>query len=102
MLADIYLTLAPSNPSLYNEVIDLCDEITSLGYDLSQCPYADNFNCPVRNGAESIFEVQYSGSTESDFRATPLRIMAVDLHGAAWLRSRSRFVGMEPANTGIH
>ena len=67
MLADIYLTLAPSNPSLYNEVIDLCDEITSLGYDLSQCPYADNFNCPVRNGAESIFEVQYSGSTESDF-----------------------------------
>ncbi len=67
MLADIYLTLAPSNASLYNDVIDLCDQITAMGYDLSNCPYEANFNCPVRNGAESIFEIQYSGSTESDF-----------------------------------
>lgn len=88
MLADIYLTLAPNNPSLYSKVIDLCDEITALGYDLAQCPYADNFNCPVRNGAESIFEVQYSGSTESDFWGnTPY---------ASWL---STFMG--PRGSGL-
>ena len=66
-LADVYLTLAPSNPALYAEVVNLCNEITALGYNLANCPFQDNFNCPVRNGAESIFEVQYSGSTEQDF-----------------------------------
>lgn len=87
MLADIYLTLAPSNPGLYENVIDLCNEITSLGYNLANCAYADNFNCPVRNGAESIFEVQYSGSTEEDFWGnTPY---------ASWL---STFMGPRGSN----
>lgn len=86
MLADIYMTLAPSNQALYSEVVDLCDEITALGYNLDS-PYADNFNCPVRNGAESIFEVQYSGSTESDFWGnTPY---------ASWL---STFMGPRGSN----
>ncbi len=86
MLADIYLTLAPKNPAYYQQVIDLCDEITALGYTLDT-PYADNFNCPVRNGAESIFEVQYSGSTESDFWGnTPY---------ASWL---STFMGPRGSN----
>lgn len=67
MLADIYLTLAPANPTLYSDVVNLCDEITALGYNLNACPYADNFNAIVDNGPESIFEVQYSGSTEFDF-----------------------------------
>lgn len=67
MLADIYLTLAPSNQELYSEVVNICNEITSLGYNLNACSYADNFNALVDNGPESIFEVQYSGSTEYDF-----------------------------------
>ncbi len=67
MLADIYLTLAPSNQSLYTEVVNICNDITALGYNLNACPYADNFNALIDNGPESIFEVQYSGSTEYDF-----------------------------------
>lgn len=87
MLADIYLTLAPSNPALYQNVVDICDEITAMGYNLASCAYADNFNCPVRNGAESIFEIQYSGSTESDFWGnTPY---------ASWL---STFMGPRGSN----
>ena len=67
MLADIYLTLAPNHREYYNEVVTLCDNIAAMGYDLTQCNYADNFNATINNGAESLFEVQYSGSTEYDF-----------------------------------
>lgn len=67
MLADVYLTLAPQNASYYQKVVDLCDEITSYGYDLSNCDYATNFDAEVNNGPESLFEIQYSGSTEYDF-----------------------------------
>ncbi|MBD5371041.1 MAG: RagB/SusD family nutrient uptake outer membrane protein [Bacteroides sp.] len=86
MLADIYLTLAPDNQEYYSEVVDICDEIKYMGYDLNS-PYQDNFNNPVRNGRESIFEVQYSGSTESDFWGnTPY---------ASWL---STFMGPRGSN----
>lgn len=67
MLADIYLTLAPSHTEYYQLVSDLCDQVTSLGYNLSRCAYADNFDARINNGAESIFEVQFSGNTEYDF-----------------------------------
>jgi hypothetical protein len=67
MLADIYLTLAPSNPEYYSEVVKLCDEVTALGYDLSACSYESNFDATINNGPESIFEVQFSGNTEYDF-----------------------------------
>ena len=67
MLADIYLTLAPNHRDYYNEVVTLCNNIAAMGYDLTQCNYADNFNATINNGAESLFEVQYSGSTEYDF-----------------------------------
>lgn len=66
-LADIYLTLAPKDASLYEEVVDLCDDIASYGYDLSTCDFAKNFDATVNNGPESLFEVQYSGSSEFDF-----------------------------------
>lgn len=66
-LADVYLTLAPSNPALYDEVIAAVDEINAEGYDLSAVSYADIFNPEINNGPESIFEVQFSGSTEYDF-----------------------------------
>ena len=67
MMADIKLTLAPENPAYYQEVVDLCDDIANLGYDLSTYNFADNFDATINNGTESLFEIQYSGSTEYDF-----------------------------------
>lgn len=67
MMADIYLTLAPDNHDYYGDVVELCRQITAMGYDLSQYPYEENFDATVNNGPESLFEVQYSGDTEYDF-----------------------------------
>ncbi len=67
----------------------LCDEITAMGYDLSYCKYADNFDATINNGAESFFEVQYSGSTEYDF-------WGGDNPQSSWL---STFMG--PRNSGM-
>ena len=88
MLADIYLTLAPNHRDYYDEVVTLCDQITAMGYDLSQCKYADNFDATINNGAESLFEVQYSGSTEYDFWGGD--------NQSSWL---STFMG--PRNSGM-
>jgi len=66
-LADIYLTLAQDDKSLYNDVVSLCTQIENLGYDLSTCDFAENFDATVDNGAESLFEIQYDGSTQYDF-----------------------------------
>ena len=88
MLADIYLTLAPNHRDYYSEVVTLCNNIAAMGYDLTQCNYADNFNATINNGAESLFEVQYSGSTEYDFWGGD--------NQAYWL---STFMG--PRNSGI-
>lgn len=66
-LADVYLTLAPDDNTLYSEVVTLCEDIASYGWDLSTCDFAANFDATVNNGPESLFEVQYSGSTEYDF-----------------------------------
>ena len=66
-LADIYLTLAPKDNSLYSKVVDLCEEIEGYGYDLSTMNYLDNFDATKNNTAESLFEVQYSGNTEYNF-----------------------------------
>lgn len=67
MLADVYLTLAPDNHEYYQKVVDLCNQVTALGYDLANCTYESNFDATINNGSESIFEVQYSGNTEYDF-----------------------------------
>lgn len=67
MMADMYLTLAPDHPDYYQHVVNLCDSVTALGYDLSKCNFDVNFDAKVNNGTESIFEVQYSGDTEYDF-----------------------------------
>lgn len=88
MLADIYLTLAPDNADYYGEVVKLCDEVTALGYDLSTCSYADNFDPLKNNQAESIFEVQYSGNTKFDFWGADTQ--------SSW---RSTFMG--PRNSGM-
>lgn len=63
MLAKVYLTLGTN----YQKVIDLCQAIEDVGYDLSKMNYADNFNPLIDNGSESLFEVQYSGSTAYSF-----------------------------------
>lgn len=67
MMAEIKLTLAPEHPEYYADVVSLCDQVTALGYDLSNCTYEGNFDATVNNGPESIFEVQFSGNTEYDF-----------------------------------
>lgn len=87
-LADVYLTLAPDNPSYYQEVVRLCDDIASYGYDLSAYPYTDCFDATKNNTDESLFEVQFSGSTEYDFWG--------DNAQASWA---STFMG--PRNSGF-
>ena len=61
-LARVHLTYTHN----YNEVVRLCQEITSMGYQLAS-DYADNFDPAKQNGVESIFEVQYYGKTNYDF-----------------------------------
>ncbi len=62
MLADVQLTLKN-----YNEVVNLCDQVTALGYDLLACSYEDNFNAAIDNCDESLFEIQFTGGLEYDF-----------------------------------
>ncbi|MCI2081576.1 MAG: RagB/SusD family nutrient uptake outer membrane protein [Bacteroidales bacterium] len=88
MLAKVYLVLAPSEKSYYQNVVDLCDQVTALGYDLTKCNYADNFGTKADNGPESIFEIQYSGSTDYDFWGSDCQ--------SSWL---STFMG--PRNSGM-
>ena len=64
-LARVYLTYNPDNAK-YSEVVRLCNEIGSMGYQLA-ANYADNYNPSKQNGVESIFEVQYYGKTNKDF-----------------------------------
>ncbi|MBQ0034514.1 MAG: RagB/SusD family nutrient uptake outer membrane protein [Bacteroidales bacterium] len=74
-LANVYLTLAGHGLSIngmnrqeyYEAVADLCTEVENMGYDLESCKYEDNFDATIHNGAESIFEVQFSGDKEYDF-----------------------------------
>ena len=64
MLAKVYLTLSEN----YAEVVGLCEQIESMGYDLSTMRYEDNFGAGrVKNGSESLFEIQYTGSTQYSF-----------------------------------
>lgn len=65
MLADIYLTWQPGQH--YAEVVEICDEIAALGYDLTKYDFADNFGVQADNSLEALFTVGYSGSTQYDF-----------------------------------
>lgn len=84
MMAKIKLTLGTD----YSSVVTLCDQVTALGYDLTQCNYADNFDASIDNNPESLFEIQYDGSTASIFWGNDNR--------ASWL---STFMG--PRNSGL-
>ncbi|NDW11050.1 RagB/SusD family nutrient uptake outer membrane protein [Dysgonomonas sp. 520] len=63
MLAKVYLTLGQ-----YQNCIDMCNEVTKLGYTLNP-DYSDCFGGEAKNKntAESLFEVQYYGKTKADF-----------------------------------
>jgi hypothetical protein len=61
LLAKVYLTLGN-----YQQTVDLCKQVTSLGYDLND-NYGDNFNPLAKNSKESLFEVQYFGKTNYSF-----------------------------------
>lgn len=62
LLAKVYLTLGD-----YQKTVELCEQVTSLGYTLLP-DYSDNFNPLKKNGAESLFEVQYYGkASDVDF-----------------------------------
>jgi len=63
MLAKVYLTLGIN----YSDVVSLCEQVKTLGYDLTKCNYIDNFDASINNNPESIFEVQYTGSGEYNF-----------------------------------
>ncbi|GAA4799155.1 RagB/SusD family nutrient uptake outer membrane protein [Olivibacter ginsenosidimutans] len=59
LLAKVYLTLKK-----YDEAIDQLRKVSTMGYSLVT-NYADNFSPEKKNGAESIFEIQYLGSQPS-------------------------------------
>ncbi|MEO6684195.1 MAG: RagB/SusD family nutrient uptake outer membrane protein [Ginsengibacter sp.] len=61
MLAKVYLTLGE-----YQKTIDLCKQVTTLGYALN-ADYSDNFNPLTKNSKESLFEIQYKGKTSFSF-----------------------------------
>ena len=86
MLADIYLTWQPE--SHYAEVVTLCDQITSLGYDLTQYDFDENFGINADWSREALFTVGYSGSTQYDFWGAD--------NQASWL---STYMG--PRNSGM-
>lgn len=63
LLAKVYLTLGK-----YQDCLDMCNEVQSLGYTLNP-DYSDCFGGEAKNKntAESLFEVQYYGLTKAGF-----------------------------------
>jgi tetratricopeptide (TPR) repeat protein len=61
ILAKVYLTLGN-----WSKVIELCESISSMGYDLNP-NYADNFNPAAGNSIEALFEVQYASDGGYNF-----------------------------------
>jgi hypothetical protein len=59
LLAKVYLTLGK-----YALAVQYCQEVDTLGYALNP-DYMDNFDPVNKNTVESVFEIQYSGATDS-------------------------------------
>jgi len=53
LLAKVYLTLGN-----WQEVVDLCNDVETLGYELNN-EYGQNFDVNNENSIESLFEIQY-------------------------------------------
>lgn len=86
LLAKVLLTHSPGLTE-YNEIINLCHQVTDLGYVLND-DYSDNFNPETKNSRESLFEVQYFGKTTVGFWENETQ--------CSWL---STFMG--PRNSGM-
>ncbi len=82
LLAKVYLTLGD-----YQKVVDLCDQVKSLGYSLNT-NYGDNFNPSTKNSKESLFEIQYVSDAGMGFWSNE--------NQASWL---STFTG--PRGSGL-
>lgn len=84
MLAKVYLTLGQ-----YENCLAMCNKVTDLGYSLNP-DYSDCFGGEAKNKntAESLFEVQYYGTTKAGFWD--------DENQSSWL---STFMG--PRNAGF-
>lgn len=63
LLAKVHLVLGN-----YNEVVELTNAVSALGYRLNQ-HYAENFDVLNKNSQESLFEIQYTGNAGEDFWA---------------------------------
>jgi hypothetical protein len=61
LLAKVYLTLGDCD-----QVVSLCNEVSSLGYSLNP-NYGDNFDLLNKNSQESLFEIQYVSDAGEDF-----------------------------------
>lgn len=81
MLAKVHLTLGN-----WQNVVDLCDQVKSLGYTLTP-DYADNFDPSKENGSESLFEIQYVSDAGYNFWSNE--------NQASWL---STFTGPRGSN----
>lgn len=57
LLGKVYLT-----QKKYGDAVTALNKVTGLGYSLN-ANYADNFDPAKKNGVESVFEVQYDGSS---------------------------------------
>lgn len=67
MLAKVYATIEPHD---YNKVVQYCDAVINGPYSLLT-NYEDLFNNSVENSAESIFEINYEGtSTNANWGAS--------------------------------
>ncbi|MCW3789279.1 RagB/SusD family nutrient uptake outer membrane protein [Plebeiibacterium sediminum] len=81
LLAKVYLTLEE-----WQKVVDLADEVETLGYDLN-LQYEQNFDVYNKNSIESLFEVQYTSNAGEDFWSNE--------NQASWL---STFTGPRGSN----
>lgn len=82
MLAKVYLTLRQ-----WDSALEYCEIVESMGYAL-HTDYRNNFNPGIKNGVESLFEVQYTVDPSHDFWS--------DENQSAW---HSTFMG--PRNSGM-
>ncbi|WP_028297251.1 RagB/SusD family nutrient uptake outer membrane protein [Olivibacter sitiensis] len=81
LLAKVYVTLGQ-----YEQALPYITQVEGMGYSLN-ANYANNFNPSMKNGVESLFEVQYIGKTSADFWS--------DANQASWL---STFMGPRNSN----
>jgi hypothetical protein len=61
LLAKVFLTIGE-----WQKTVDLCDEVSSLGYSLNPL-YSDSYDVYNKNSVESLFEIQYTNDAGEGF-----------------------------------